>query len=241
MGSPPPSKTKAPGQEGRQLGSECGQAPGHLQVDQTSLWPLLPLHKGVLGVRDTGVRASKCPTLTDPSWQIGPSAQQHPITWGGQASRTSGGAPYPVALGTGPPGAGCWQDSEATPRPVQEEGGPVFSDAPQPRRAGWQPPAARARPPSCLSACSSGLGEAGPACCPRGHRFPGATDTGLGVGLRDLRTWPASRTHRWGPQGPAHAQVMAVPSQEEPGSRGSGPAAPRRLSEGVPVGGDQPG
>lgn len=89
----------------------------------------------------------------------------------------------------------------------------------QPRRAGWQPPAGRARPPSCLSACSSGLRDAGPACCPRGHRFPGASDTGLGVGLGDLRTWPASRTHHWGPQGPAHAQVMAVPSREEPGSR----------------------
>lgn len=91
--------------------------------------------------------------------------------------------------------------------------------------------------PECLLFWPRG---SGPACCRRGHRFPGATDTGLGVGLRDLRTWPASRTHRWGPQGPAHAQVMAVPSEEEPGSWGSGPAAPRRLSEGVPVGGDQP-
>lgn len=92
---------------------------------------------------------------------------------------------WPWAWGC--PGQAVHQDPEATSRPVQEGGGPVFSDASpapegraattcRPGQASW----------SCLSACSSGLRDAGLARCPRGHRFPGATDMGLGVELRDL-------------------------------------------------------
>lgn len=92
---------------------------------------------------------------------------------------------WPWARGC--PGQAVHQDPEATSRPVQEGGGPVFSDAgpaPEGRAATTCRPGQASW--SCLSACSSGLRDAGLARCPRGHRFSGATDMGLGVELRDL-------------------------------------------------------
>lgn len=109
-GLPFPSKTKAPGQRGRK-GTQLRMWPSpRLPAGRPDVsWPLLPLYRGLLGVRNTGVGACRCPTLKDhpPPGKSGPLPSSAPITRGGQASQTAVGAPYTAALGTGLPGAGC--------------------------------------------------------------------------------------------------------------------------------------
>ena len=146
--SPSPVKQRLQArEEGREHGSECGQAPGYLQVDQTSLWLLLPLHRGMLGVRDTGVGACRCPTLKDPSWQIRPSAQKR--------SHHTGRPGFPDGGGCSLHGSpehraarGRLFTRTLRPRPglCRREGDLSSAMPAQPQRAGRQPPAGQARP-----------------------------------------------------------------------------------------------
>lgn len=149
-GLPFPSKTKAPGQRGRK-GTQLRMWPSpRLPAGRPDVsWPLLPLYRGLLGVRNTGVGACRCPTLKDPPpRQIRPSAQQRSHHTGRPGFPDGGGCSL-----HGSPGHRAARGRLFTrtlrPRPglCRREGDLSSAMWAQPRRAGWQPPSGRARPP----------------------------------------------------------------------------------------------
>lgn len=190
-------------------------------------------------MRGTGVRTSRCPTLTDPSWQIRPSAQQHP--------HHTGRPGFPdirrCSLHSGP-GHRAARSRLFTrilrPRPVQEGGGPVFSDAspaPEGRVAATCRPGQASELPECLLFWPQGRG---PGLLPPGTPLSWGLRHGPGGGARGPENMACLPDSPLGTTGASPRSGYGRPIQGGTWVPGSGSAAPRRLSEGVPVGGDQP-